>query len=36
MDWRALDDERGIRAFDGPYDTVAVALDLAMEMCPEG
>lgn len=30
------DDERGIRAFDGPHDTAEAALDWAMEMCPEG
>jgi hypothetical protein len=30
------DDERGIRAFDGPHPTAAEALDWAMERCPEG
>ncbi|MBK0111046.1 MULTISPECIES: hypothetical protein [unclassified Delftia] len=29
------DDERGIRAFDGPHDTAEAALDWAMERCPE-
>jgi len=29
------DDERGIRAFQGPHDSAAEAMDLAMEMCPE-
>ncbi|MDR0280166.1 MAG: hypothetical protein LBJ37_20015 [Paucimonas sp.] len=30
------DDERGIKAFDGPHATAAEALDWAMEICPEG
>ncbi|WP_336695963.1 hypothetical protein [Delftia acidovorans] len=29
------DDERGIKAFDGPHDTATEALDWAMERCPE-
>jgi len=30
------DDERGIRAFQGPHDSADEALDWAMEICPEG
>ena len=30
------DDERGIKAFEGPHDTAAKALDWAMERCPDG
>ncbi|AEF89732.1 hypothetical protein DelCs14_2720 [Delftia sp. Cs1-4] len=29
------DDERGIRAFDGPHHSADAALDWAMERCPE-
>ena len=29
------DDERGIRAFDGPHESAEAALDWAMERCPE-
>lgn len=31
----AWDDERGIRAFDGPHADAEAALDWAMERCPE-
>ena len=29
------DDERGIRAFDGPHESAEAALDWATERCPE-
>ena len=34
-DGQVWDDERGIKALDGPYSSSDEALDWAMERCPE-